>query len=113
MLVLGVNHSNDAAAAIVRDGEILGAAQDERFSRQKHDRNFPSKAIEFCLKRAGATLADCDAVAFFWNPGIHAQAFSAKQSTMPRHHLEYLYSVPNHLLRGQGAVAHAEQIFHL
>ncbi len=100
MLVLGLNYSYDAAACIVRDGEVLGGAQEERFSRLKHDRNFPSQAIEFCLKRAGATLADVDAVGFFWNPGIHAQTLNVKQSGLPRHPLEYLYNVPNHLLRG-------------
>src|SRR5271154_1364210 len=108
MLVLGLNHSNDAAACILRDGEVLGAAQEERFTRQKHDRNFPTRAVEFCLKRAGAKLADVDAVAFFWNPGIHAEVYNHRQSAVPRHHLEYLSSVPNHLLRelkGDG-VAH-------
>ncbi len=99
MLVLGINQSNDAAAAIVRDGEILGAAQEERFTRLKHDAGFPTKAIEFCLDRAGATLDDVDAVAFFWNPGVHAQTFNKKMSGQPRHHLEFLYNVPNHLLR--------------
>jgi carbamoyltransferase len=113
MLVLGLNHSNDAAACIVRDGEILGAAQEERFTRQKHDRNFPTHAVSFCLKRAGAKLADVDAVAFFWNPGIHAEVYNHRQSAVPRHHLEYLSSVPNHLLRGFGGdgVAHVEQRF--
>ena len=99
MLVLGINYSNDSAACIIRDGEVLGASQEERFSRVKHDRSFPTRAIRFCLDRAGVTLEDCDAVAFFWNPGIHAQVFNAKQSAMPRHHLEFLYNVPNHLLR--------------
>src|SRR5215831_6150275 len=115
MLVLGINHSNDSAACIVRDGEILGAAQEERFSRSKHDRAFPSRAIEFCLARAGARLDDVDAVGFFWNPGVHAQAFSYKQSGLPRHHLEYLYNVPNHLLRAWpgDTVSALEQTFRM
>ncbi|MFN7918187.1 MAG: carbamoyltransferase C-terminal domain-containing protein [Vicinamibacterales bacterium] len=100
MLVLGLNFGNDASAAIVSDGEVLGASQEERFTRVKHDVRFPEAAIRFCLQRAGARIEDCDAVAFFWNPGIHAQAFNARMSTRPRHHLEYLYNVPNHLLRG-------------
>src|SRR5262249_13494643 len=99
MLVLGINHSNDSAACIVRDGEVLGATQEERFSRSKHECAFPTRAIEFCLQRAGARLEDVDAVGFFWNPGVHAQTFSYKQSAVPRHHMEFLYSVPNHLLR--------------
>jgi predicted NodU family carbamoyl transferase len=51
---MGINHSNDAAVCIVRDGEILGGAQEERFTRIKHDANFSARAVEFCLKRAGA-----------------------------------------------------------
>src|SRR5215831_736979 len=113
MLVLGINHSNDSAACIVRDGEVLGATQEERFSRSKHDRAFPTRAIEFCLQRAGARLEDVDAVGFFWNPGVHAQTFSYKQSAVPRHHMEFLYSVPNHLLRAWrgDTVAAVEQSF--
>ena len=115
MLVLGINFSNDSAACIIRDGVVLGASQEERFTRIKHDRSFPSRAIRFCLERAGVQLEDCDAVAFFWNPGIHAQVFSAKNSAMPRHHLEFLYNVPNHLLRSFGgdSVDHLEQIFRM
>src|SRR5262249_23889166 len=100
MLVLGINYSNDSAACIVRDGVVIGGSQEERFSRIKHDASFPSQAINFCLKRAGVALADVDAVGFFWNPGIHAEVFNKKMSGQPRHHLEYLYNVPNHLLRG-------------
>jgi carbamoyltransferase len=115
VLVLGLNYSNDSAACIVRDGEVLGGSQEERFTRIKHDRNFPTNALKFCLKRAGARLADLDAVAFFWNPGIHAQVYSHKQSGLPRHHLEFLYNVPNHLLRElEGEeVAAVEQTFRL
>ncbi len=115
MLVLGINFSNDSAACILRDGEVLGASQEERFSRQKHDRSFPSQAIQFCLQRAGCKMEDVDAVGFFWNPGIHAQAFNWKLSGSPRHQLEFLYDVPNHLLRGYAGdtVASVEQIFRL
>lgn len=115
MLVLGINFSNDSAATIVRDGVVLAASQEERFTRQKHDSSFPSKAIDFCLARAGATLADVDSVAFFWNPGRHAEAFNWRQSSNPRHHLEFLYNVPNYLLqhfRGD-EVDSVEQVFHL
>jgi carbamoyltransferase len=115
VLVLGINFSNDAAACIVRDGEVLGAAQEERFSRIKHDRSFPTRVIEFCLRRAGARLEDVDAVGFFWNPGIHAQAFNQRLSAQPRHHLEFLYDVPNHLLRAYAGdtVAALEQTFRM
>ncbi len=97
MHVLGINHSNDAAAAIVRDGHVLAACQEERFRRVKHYAGFPDNAIDFCLKEAGIGLLDLDHVAFFWNPGLHAET-AWRGSSARRHHLEFLYSVPNALL---------------
>ena len=72
MLVLGINHSNDSAAALVKDGVVIAASREERFSRVKHDSSFPSRAVKFCLSTIGAELSDVDAVAFFWNPALHA-----------------------------------------
>lgn len=69
MLILGLSAwYHDSAAAIVRDGEIVAAAQEERFTRIKGDAAFPAQAVRFCLHRAGATLADLDAVAFYEKP---------------------------------------------
>ena len=59
---------HDSAAAIVVDGEIVAAAQEERFSRVKHDFRFPTHAIEFCLREAGLTAASLDAVVFYDKP---------------------------------------------
>ncbi len=97
MHILGINYSNDAAAALVQDGEVVAACQEERFSRIKHDSGFPQRAVSWCLAEGGITMADVDDVAFFWNPGIHAEAFH-KSSSSRRHHLEFLSSVPNYLL---------------
>ncbi len=53
MYTLGVScFFHDAAAALLNDGEIVAAAEEERFTRRKHDYNFPEKAIDFCLRRA-------------------------------------------------------------
>ena len=90
MKILGINHSNDAAAALVVDGRVIAASQEERFSRVKHDASFPDKAIDSCLKFGGLTLADLDAIGFFWNPGIHAEAPPRRLTSSVRHHLEYL-----------------------
>src|ERR1700712_2603704 len=69
MLILGVSAwYHDSAAAIVRDGAIVAAAQEERFSRIKHDAGFPHGAVAFCLERAGVGLKDVDAVAFYEKP---------------------------------------------
>jgi len=68
--VLGLScFYHDAAAALVRDGEIVAAAQEERFSRRKHDPSFPRGAVEYCLQEAGITDASqLDAVAFYDKP---------------------------------------------
>lgn len=69
MYILGISaFYHDSAACLVKDGEILSAAQEERFTRKKHDHNFPQKAIEFCLKDAGITSNQIDLVAFYDKP---------------------------------------------
>jgi carbamoyltransferase len=114
MKILGINHSNDAAAALVVDGRVIAASQEERFTRIKHDPAFPDKAIDFCLNLPGLKLADLDAVAFFWNPGIHAEAPQRRLTNSVRHHLEYLYGVPARLIqRLVEPVSSIAQIVHL
>jgi carbamoyltransferase len=67
--ILGISaFYHDSAAAIVRDGEILAAAQEERFTRIKHDHRFPARAIEYCLSEAGIGAGGLDAVAFYDKP---------------------------------------------
>ena len=67
--ILGISaFYHDSAAAIVVDGEIVAAAQEERFSRKKHDHRFPQHAIDHCLKQAGLTPADLDYVGFYDKP---------------------------------------------
>ena len=67
--VLGISaYYHDAAAALVRDGEIIAAAQEERFTRKKNDPDFPSRAVEFCLRHAGLSAAQLDVVVFYDKP---------------------------------------------
>ena len=69
MLVLGISaFYHDSAAALIRDGEILAAAQEERFTRKKHDPDFPAQAISYCLKEAGVDPAAVDRVVFYEKP---------------------------------------------
>src|ERR1700735_1897318 len=69
MRVLGISaFYHDSAAALIEDGQILSAAQEERFTRRKHDARFPRLAIEFCLGHAGVTLSEVDHVAFYDKP---------------------------------------------
>jgi carbamoyltransferase len=67
--ILGISaYYHDSGAAILRDGKILAAAQEERFSRKKHDPSFPRNAVEFCLQWSGCKLEDLDAVVFYDKP---------------------------------------------
>ena len=67
--ILGISaFYHDSAAALVVDGDIVAAAQEERFSRVKHDFRFPKHAIEFCLSEAQLTPADLDYVVFYDKP---------------------------------------------
>lgn len=67
--ILGIScYYHDAAAALVRDGEIIAAAQQERFSRKKHDPRFPSDATDYCLEEGRIEPSDLSAVVFYDNP---------------------------------------------
>ena len=56
MLILGVSaYYHDSAACLVRDGEIVAAAQEERFTRKKHDSGFPGHAVRYCLRQGGSS----------------------------------------------------------
>ena len=69
MYVLGISaFYHDAAAALICDGEIIAAAQEERFTRKKHDADFPRQALDFCLAHAGISLEKIDFVAFYDKP---------------------------------------------
>jgi carbamoyltransferase len=69
MLILGISaFYHDSAAALIEDGHIVAAAQEERFSRRKHDARFPRLAIEYCLAEAGVSLDAVDHVAFYDKP---------------------------------------------
>jgi carbamoyltransferase len=69
MRILGISaFYHDSAAALVRDGEIVAAAQEERFSRRKHDARFPRHAVAYCLAREGVSLDQVDYVAFYDKP---------------------------------------------
>ncbi len=69
MNILGISaYYHDSAACLVTDGEIVAAAQEERFTRKRHDHRFPFSAMDFCLKFANLTAADLDCVVFYDKP---------------------------------------------
>ena len=66
MRILGISALyHDSAAALIEDGRIVAAAQEERFTRQKFDNRYPANAIAYCLAEAGISLADIDHVALY------------------------------------------------
>ena len=71
MHILGISaYYHDSAAALVSHGKIVAAAQEERFTRKKHDASFPRHALTFCLKHQGLSLSDIDYVVFYDKPLI-------------------------------------------
>src|SRR5215813_7132792 len=69
MRILGISaFYHDSAAALIEDGRIVAAAQEERFTRQKFDSRYPAQAISYCLAEAGISLGDIDHVAFYDKP---------------------------------------------
>jgi carbamoyltransferase len=66
MYILGLSRHHDSAAALLKDGEIIALAEEERFNRRKHFGGFPTAAVRYCLDQAGITLGEVDHVAYFW-----------------------------------------------
>jgi carbamoyltransferase len=86
VLILGVScYFHDAAAALLRDGQLVAAAEEERFSRKKHDSGFPENAIEFCLRTAGIKAEDLDYLVFFEKPFLKFERLLlTSMQTFPR-----------------------------
>lgn len=86
MYILGIScFYHDAAAALLHDGLLVAAAEEERFSRQKHDAGFPHQAIAFCLQTAGITANDLDYVVFYEKPLLKFERILKTQlSSFPR-----------------------------
>jgi len=69
MNILGISaFYHDSAACLVQSGRVVAAAQEERFTRKKHDQRFPVSAIDYCLKNSGITVGDIDYIAFYEKP---------------------------------------------
>lgn len=88
MNILGIScYFHDAAAALLCDGKLIAAAEEERFTRKKHDYEFPQHAIDFCLKMGGIRGSDLDYVVFFEKPFIKFERLIlSSMQTFPRSH---------------------------
>ena len=96
MNILGISaFYHDSAACLVRDGEIIAAAQEERFTRKKHDASFPDNAIEFCLKTGGIQVSDLDYVGFYDKPFIKFERIlETYLGIAPKGLKQYLSAIP-------------------
>ncbi len=70
MYILGLTTMGDSAASLIKDGELIAAGEEERFSRKKHHFGFPYKSIQYCLDYAGITLKDIEHIGLYWKPWI-------------------------------------------
>jgi carbamoyltransferase len=70
MYILGLTTLGDSAATLIKDGKIIAAAEEERFSRRKHHSGFPYNAVQYCLEEGGIKIADVAHVALYWKPWI-------------------------------------------
>ena len=86
MYILGLTTLGDSAASLIKDGQLVAAVEEERFSRVKHHSGFPFRAIKFCLDHAGITLKDVEHVGHYWKPWIlrHKALQAAKSAFISR-----------------------------
>lgn len=94
--ILGLSaYYHDSAATIVVDGEIIAAAQEERFSRKKHDPAFPTQAIQYCLQEASCSIDDLDAVIFYDKPMLKFERLlETYLDSSPRGFLSFIRAMP-------------------
>ena len=122
MHILGIScYFHDAAAAVIRDGQLIAAAEEERFTRKKHDYEFPQRAIDFCLGMAGIDAKDLDYVVFFEKPFVKFERLLlSTMQTFPASHKVFREAMVTwlgdklwvkHLLRRRLGVAPSKVLF--
>lgn len=96
MNILGISaYYHDSAACLMRDGEIVAAASEERFTRKKHDHGFPDRAIRYCLAEGGIQAKDLDYVGFYDKPLVKFERILLTYiATFPRSFLSFSKAVP-------------------
>ena len=101
MRILGISaFFHDSAAALVQDGRVVAAAQEERFSRRKHDERFPAEAVAFCLREAGIGAEQLDAVVFYEKPLLKFERLlETALAFAPRGFRSFLKAMPPWLQR--------------
>ena len=96
MYILGLSaFYHDSAAVLIKDGKIVAAAQEERFSRKKHDSGFPERSIKYCLEEAGITLEEISVLAFYDKPLLKFERLiETYYAVAPKGILSFITSIP-------------------
>lgn len=99
MYVLGIScHYHDSAAALLKDGIVIAAAEEERFTRKKHDSSFPINAIKFCLSYENITIKDIEYVGFYEKPFLKFERLLSQHfETFPFSYAQFLKAMPSWL----------------
>src|SRR3989344_6329231 len=96
MNIIGISaFYHDSAACLVKDGKIVAAAQEERFTRKKHDERFPRHAVDYCLKAGGISIGDVNYVVFYEKPFLKFERLlETYLSYAPRGFKSFLAAMP-------------------
>src|SRR3989344_1452942 len=99
MYILGIScFYHDSSAALLKDGKIVAAAQEERFTRKKHDDSFPENAIKYCLESEGISIKDVDYIGFYEKPLLKFERLLYQHlETFPKSYKRFLSSLPTWL----------------
>lgn len=99
MYIVGIScYYHDAAACILHDGELIAAAEEERFTRKKHDSSFPHRALTYCLEKAGITMREVDHVVFYEKPLLKFERLLFQHlAGFPKTLIVFLRSLPHWL----------------
>ena len=96
MFILGISaFYHDSAACLIKDGEIIAAAQEERFTRKKHDSSFPKNAIKYCLNEGKISYEELDNVVFYEKPFLKFERLlETYLAFAPRGFFSFIKSIP-------------------
>jgi len=95
VIVLGIScYYHDSAACIIKDGKIIAGAAEERFTRIKHDNNFPKKAIRFCIDSLGISANEVDVISFYEKPFIKFERIISQHlDNFPKNYKQFMRTI--------------------
>ena len=95
--ILGISaYYHDSAAVLLKDGKVVAAVQEERFTRKKNDERFPEESVKFVLQEAGIAISDLDVVAFYDKPGLKFERIMETfHENAPKGFRNFLRAIPS------------------